>query len=521
MKRLRQPFFVLVLAACVAFAACGAGDRTESLPVHLSPIAGTWYPATPDALRTQLGKFFDAVPTRPDAATSGTLLAVISPHAGYAYSGPTAAHAYSALAARKPAPRRIIILGPTHSVAFDGVSIGRYSAYRTPLGDAPLDLEAIATLRRCPVVQAIPAAHQREHSVDIQVPLLQYSFGDKMPRIVPIVIGRMSDAQVTQLAEALRDVIDERTVVVISSDFTHYGPRFGYTPFADKILANLRAQNDRAAAAILTGRRERFAEYLRETSDTICGRDAIQELLELLPDDAKGSTLHYATSTDTTGDTSSVVVYRAMEFRRPGGWPLAARHGGESLSDAAKTALLELARQSMNAAVRGQAPPDGAKYQAMPELTRKRAAFVTLTEHGQLRGCIGSIFPQEALWESVRRHARNAALDDPRFPPVGPDEAGKLHIEISVLTVPHRVASWRDVHIGADGVVLSLDGRRAVYLPQVAPEQGWTLEETLTHLSTKAGLPRMAWKDPNCQFLTYQATVFEEKESATREAEKE
>jgi AmmeMemoRadiSam system protein A len=152
-----------------------------------------------------------------------------------------------------------------------------------------------------------------------------------------------------------------------------------------------------------------------------------------------------------------------------------------------------------------------------------RAAFVTLkkdvvlqkkenlppeTIH-QLRGCIGDIFPQRPLYKSVIINAINAAFRDSRFPPVTKAECDDITIEISALTAPKPVASPDQIRIGIDGVVLRKNGQSAVYLPQVAPEQGWDLNQTLTNLSLKAKLPGDAWKE-GASFLVFQAVVFGE-----------
>jgi AmmeMemoRadiSam system protein A len=136
-----------------------------------------------------------------------------------------------------------------------------------------------------------------------------------------------------------------------------------------------------------------------------------------------------------------------------------------------------------------------------------RAAFVTLKKNHQLRGCIGDIFPQRPLYRSVIINAINAGVNDRRFLPVTIDECNDITIEISALTRPGPIASANEIRLGTDGVVLSKDGRSAVFLPQVAPEQGWDVNQMLTQLSLKASLPGDAWKE-GANFLVFQADVF-------------
>ena len=135
---------------------------------------------------------------------------------------------------------------------------------------------------------------------------------------------------------------------------------------------------------------------------------------------------------------------------------------------------------------------------------------MTLKKHGRLRGCIGDILPRVPLAQSVINNAIHAAMHDSRFDPVTPSEVQDLHIDISALTIPRPVSSYQDIRIGTDGVILQKGARSAVFLPQVAPEQGWDIVQTLTHLSLKAGLSSNAWQE-NAEFLVFQAEVFGER----------
>ncbi len=182
------------------------------------------------------------------------------------------------------------------------------------------------------------------------------------------------------------------------------------------------------------------------------------------------------------------------------------------LTEEEKISLLKLARGTIeHYLAEGKAPaPADLSVEITPGMAEERAAFVTLHKQGMLRGCIGEIFPRQALYNSVISNALNAAANDPRFPAVRADELEQIDLEISALTVPAEVNSYEDICIGTDGVVLKKGSRSAVFLPQVATEQGWGIGETLTHLSMKAGLPADAWK-ADTQFLTFQAEVFGEK----------
>ena len=136
---------------------------------------------------------------------------------------------------------------------------------------------------------------------------------------------------------------------------------------------------------------------------------------------------------------------------------------------------------------------------------------MTLNIGDNLRGCIGEIEPFRELYQAVTARAVDSAFRDPRFPQLSPEELRRVTIEISALTPAKPVASWKEIVIGKHGMTITKNGRSAVFLPQVAPEQGWDLAETLTYLSRKAGLAEDAWKMPDAKFTVFEAIVFHEK----------
>ncbi len=158
-------------------------------------------------------------------------------------------------------------------------------------------------------------------------------------------------------------------------------------------------------------------------------------------------------------------------------------------------------------------------YRHHPVLSELNGVFVTLKRKdaafpaGALRGCIGTIIGREPLYDGVRRLAVESAFFDPRFNAVKKEELTKISIEISVLTIPKKIDTYHDIVIGRDGILLSCDGNSAVFLPQVATEQSWDLETTLTHLAIKAGLDVDSWLDDQCEFEVFQAEVFHEDKS--------
>jgi len=199
-----------------------------------------------------------------------------------------------------------------------------------------------------------------------------------------------------------------------------------------------------------------------------------------------------------TGDFGSSVSYLTVAFRAPGGWSGTVTASGSDfeqgptvLDRPQQEQALRLARATLVAFLEKDQTPSDADL-AVPATGPFRgtySVFVTLKKDGDLRGCIGHIRPIQPLWRDIRDNAIAAAVHDPRFSPVTAAELARLHLEISVLTPPRAVPRAEDFIVGKHGVILSLYGRSAVFLPQVAPEQGWDRATTLSHLANKAGLP--------------------------------
>ena len=474
-----------------------------------STLAGAWYDADPDRLRAELGKYLrDA-----KGETDPSVFAVVVPHAGYAYSGPCAAVGMKALSAKKDL-RRVVVLGFTHRVRLPNrISLpARETAYRSPLGETPLDVDAIAGLMKNPLFADVPSTRRGENSVEMQLPLLQAALEGRDWTLVPVTLGQLDDAARGQAAQALGALMDGRTALVVSSDFTHFGSNFGYVPFRTNVAANLRKLDGGAIEKILAGDADGFAAYCEETGATICGQDSIGVLLR---ETFSARELAYDTSGNRTGDFANSVSYAAIGFYgkgRPAKKAASAKEPAPELTAADRKTLLAMARRTIERSLDGQRPDEAADLgvEPTPAMKRKMGAFVTLTLGGELRGCIGEIFPRRALVDVVIERAHDSAFEDSRFPPLAAEELPKVRIEISALTPPAPVASYEDIVIGKHGMVIELAGRSAVFLPQVAPEQGWDRATTLTYLSRKAGLPGNAWQDPRAKFTVFEAVIFHE-----------
>jgi AmmeMemoRadiSam system protein B/AmmeMemoRadiSam system protein A len=500
--------FVLVAAFAASVSLWGDSDILESR------FAGSWYSSNPEVLKKQLEGFLANVKEKP---TKENAAALILPHAGYRFSGQTAMFGIKQIMGRKYS--RVIIIGPSHRASLPNcASLPNAKFYSTPLGKVPLDIEFIKKLSKSENFKILPQVHKYEHSVQMEIPLLQ--FGLKNLKIVPIVIGQLNSESAQKMAKILLSLIDDKTLLVISSDFTHYGSNYGYVPFKDNVKENLKKLDMGAYELIAQKDYKGFINYLDKTRATICGRNSIGILLCMLPSNARAKLLNYSTSAEMTGDFSNSVSYMSIMFE--GEWKKGAtseldkekKKEESKLTEEDKKNLLELARKTLTYFMKnGSMPtPDALDIKISDGMKQVMGAFVTLHKNGRLRGCIGEIVPRRELYKAVMAQAVNSGLRDYRFPQVQMNELPELEFEISALTPSKAVGSYKDIVIGKHGMTISMDGKRAIFLPQVAPEQGWDLAQTLTHLSMKAGLQPDAWKDKNAKFTVFEAIVFNEKD---------
>ncbi len=478
-----------------------------------SALAGSWYTGDPAALRAEIKGYSD----KAEGPVLEHVQALILPHAGYRYSGQTAAYGIKQIAG-KPFSR-VIVMGPSHHAALENrVCVSDFTHYRTPLGEVPIDWAFVAALRQNELFQSVPSAERPEHSVQIEVPLLQEALGSF--KLVPLVLGQLDAATARAAGERIASLIDEETLVIASSDFTHYGANYDFVPFTEKIEENLKKLDMGAVEQITAKDPEGFLRYVGNSGATICGRAPIAVLLSMLPGASAAHLLRYDTSGKLTNDFSMSVSYCAIAFT--GKWPRGAKAEEAvkaveavkepELTPQDKEALLAMARKTLEYVFehRKAPTPKDLGMEVTAAMKPIRGAFVTLEEQGELRGCIGDIFGERPLYEAVIGNAINAAFRDYRFPTLEASELPRIEIEISALTPLRSVASFNEIEVGKHGVLLTKGSSRAVFLPQVAPEQGWDRDTMLNHLAQKAGLPQDAWRD-GAKFEVFEAIVFGEK----------
>ena len=439
-------------------------------------VSGSFYPAQRDALERQLALFLSEAGTAPHPGAA-VPKAIIGPHAGYVYSGPVAARAYAKLAAARGRISRVVLIGPSHHVAFHGLAVNVSDAWETPSGSVALDTAAIARLRQLPMVGQLDAAHQREHALEVHVPFLQHVLGDF--RLVPVVAGNASPDAVAALLDAVWGGAE--TLIVVSTDLSHY---LDY--------AACRSLDARTAAAI-----ERFNDTAIGSAEA-CGQVPTRGMLRVARRRGMAiERLDLRNSGDTAGPRDRVVGYGAWALYEAGaaGEPDRAADPERAAIEAQGPTLIALARGGIAVGFdTGQPGQVVANAALSPLLMAPGAAFVTLRRAGQLRGCIGSPVARRPLAVDVVEHAFNAAFRDPRFPRLHPLEWPDLELSVSVLTPPEPMCFADEADLlaqlrpGLDGLIIEDAGRRALFLPAVWQEIR-DKRQFLGALKQKAGLP--------------------------------
>jgi len=504
MKRLLSLCFVV--AALVA-----------SAEVRPPAVAGSFYTNDAVELRSQVEELLDQARSRSEGPVARAL---VVPHAGYVFSGPTAALAFAMLPAE--GIRRVILLGPSHHMSFGGGALPAVGvdAFETPLGRIPLDLDAIHSLRGHRHFSGPAEAHDSEHSLEVELPFLQVIA--PKAKLIPIAVGASTDLETcVQMAETLSELLDDGTFIIASSDFTHHGRRYGWSPYdgpdlADTLLRVGQQTADRAAAMDPRG----FLKQIEVSGDTVCGVRPVGVLTALLAHafTGTGKVLEVTTSGHVSGNFDLSVTYAAIAYS--GGWkPWKEESEPEAgdLEAAEGRDLISLARATLQTRLTHDASL--AKWFAgegdKDRLLMPSGAFVTLNNtgrraknEGRLRACMGVIEARQPLVDAVIQAAVWAS-QDPRFPALELSELDELELEVSVLSPMHVVPSFKLIEVGNHGVLMTKDGRRAVFLPQVAVEQDWDRDTMLEHLSAKAGLARDAWRH-GATFEVFTAQVFKE-----------
>ena len=435
--------------------------------IRESSVAGQYYPADGAALRN----IVDELLTKAGSASpEGRLIALISPHAGYVFSGHVAAQGYNRLRARDI--KTVIIIGAAHYHNFKGASVYTKGSWKTPLGTIKIDEKTAASLlNKEAFVDFTPQVFDKEHSLEVQIPFIQRVLPDAS--IVPILTGGLPRETIEYLRERVIGLMsrDDSIVLVASTDLSHYHD----SPTAIGLDTNIASAISRLSISDIE-------KHLLAKTGEMCGVEPVFIALKVAKGLGanNGMVFKYADSGDITGDKSKVVGYASIGLYR------------SALTAEDKAELLGLARLAITEYItEGRLLSEDVKN---PKLLSDGAAFVTINRRGQLRGCMGHAEAVMPLYKSVIRNAIAAAAKDPRFPPMTRSELGDMEIEVSVLSPLEPVRDIGEIEIGRDGLVIVKDQSTGLFLPHVPVEFGWDRETYLRELAFKAGLPDGAWK---------------------------
>jgi len=395
-------------------------------------VAGQFYPASPSELRAIIKSFVD------EKAVKGEAIGLISPHAGYIYSGPVA----GAVISRIKFKDTFIIMGPNHSGRGKPLSIMTEGVWETPLGEVDIDSElAKQILATSSYLEEDHLAHQYEHSLEVQLPFLQYFKSDI--KIVPIIFGYGSGAVYKEIGKEIAKAIkslNRDVVIIASSDMTHYEPQ-----------ESAQRKDNQAIEAIVNLDEDELLKRVDELNISMCGYAPAVSLISVAKElgAKRAELIRYQTSGDTTGDYSSVVGY-----------------AGIIINGVEMSPLVRLAKQTVETVVKeGKVPrPE----ELTPEMAEKAGVFVSIHRFGELRGCIGTFEPQkENIAEEIITNAISSATRDPRFSPIAPNELGSLSYSVDVLTGPEPVESKDQLDARKYGVIVESGVRRGLLLPDL------------------------------------------------------
>ena len=481
------PLFLLFLSLSICIFAQDIKD---------ADLAGFWYSDNPQILKREISNYLDSAKVLP---LEGEPIALILPHAGLIYSGNTSAYGFKALEGRKI--DKIILVGFSHKVDFDGTAVFSYQGFKTPLGTLAIDKELTKKVSSAhKKIFTYPRAFENENSVELIIPFIQAVFNQ--PKVVLLALGRQNWENAKILGQSLAKVLrnESNYLIIASSDMSHYLPLARALKVDQETVALLGKMNPENLFSSLNKK------------NRMCGLGAVTSVMiaagELGANKLK--VLKSSTSAEASGDESRVVGYLSAAMVRDNKRKVEeSNEMKELLNIKQRKELLKLARDTISFYLDQGKPLDTSSDDET--LKEVMGVFVTLRKNQQLRGCIGSIIGTKPLYLGVRDMAIASATQDFRFKAVTKDELGDIHIEISVLTPLKQITNTDEIILGKHGVLVRDAYRSGVYLPQVATETGWSKEEFMNSLcGQKASMDSSAWKRGKCDIYIFSAEVFEE-----------
>ncbi|MDR2337078.1 MAG: AmmeMemoRadiSam system protein B [Deltaproteobacteria bacterium] len=501
----------------------------DNQSTRMAYVAGYFYPDSQKELNQKLDEYLSTSEwTDLHLTPNEQIKALVVPHAGYIYSGAVAGTGYATLIKNykcdpkttncfskiftqnnlipNPTFKKVFILGSNHNekAGHFKFSVFEEDYYQTPLGKVKISDISRELVQKYPKLFTYEKNANQSHIIEVQLPFLQRSL--KNFELISIITGASQPKDLLALAEILKNYLDDQTLLIITSDLSHYHP----AELAKELDSN-------CVYAITQLDQEKLVKC------EACGLPALFVLLELAREKGwEAKLVNYKNSGDTAGDKKAVVGYSAIVFYgAKQNQQTTDTDPDQQMTDNDKQFLLNLARQTLSAAVNNNTPYILEKIAAnldptrlSPYLKTKAATFVTLTKNKNLRGCIGDLIAIQPIYKSVIANTISAALDDTRFSAVQPEELKDIEIEISILTKPEHL-TYRTtaelltaLEVGKTGVILQKGFHKATFLPQVW-EQLPNKEDFLSHLCLKAGLDKDEWRSGNLVVQTYQVVSIE------------
>ena len=414
-------------------------------------VAGQFYPASESQLRVMIEGLVD------EEAEKEEVIGLVSPHAGYVYSGAVA----GATISRVRLKDTFIIMGPSHTGMGKPFSIMTEGTWKTPLGEVEIDSElSKQILASSSHLEEDSLAHLQEHSVEVQLPFLQY-FKPEF-KFVPVVLAHATGAVYKEIGRGMASAIKEsgkEVVLIASGDMTHYEPQ-----------ESARRKDTQGIEAILDLNEDELLRRVEELSISMCAYAPAAVLISAAKElgATRAELVRYQTSGDTTGDYSSVVGYAGIIIK------------GSEMSP-----LVKLARETVESCVRSGKRAEPEKLS--PEMEERAGVFVSIHKLGQLRGCIGTFEAAEKnVAEETISNAIGSATGDPRFPPIAAEELGDLDYSVDVLTSPEPIESKEQLDPRKYGVIVEAGWRRGLLLPDL--EGVDTADQQIEVCRQKAGI---------------------------------
>jgi AmmeMemoRadiSam system protein B/AmmeMemoRadiSam system protein A len=496
----RNLILVILASVIISVSAEAEGKGTEMNQTIRRPVvAGQFYTSDPAALHDEVSRYMsDASPGQP----KGSILALISPHAGYIYSGHVAGWGFSLL--RGSRFDAVVVISPSHVEYFPWASIYHGEAYETPLGRIPVDRELSRVIaEKSDLIKLDGRGHETavggrgEHALEVQLPFLQVALGEF--KLIPIVMGDQSTHVVEALGAALGELHGEREILIVAStDLSHFHDDSTARRLDGEFIDNIEKFDI-----------EGLLKDLGSGSTEACGGGpaAAAMIASKYAGEVDCRMLKYANSGEISGDRRNVVGYVSAVISQTG-------DDGDEIKLETRAYLLGLARSVIERNV--GLDPEDLVAPPSPVLEKKRGGFVTLKTKGRLRGCIGYIEAVKPLEETIADMAYSAAFRDGRFNPVTADEIDDIRIEISVLSPIKEIEDPSSIIVGKHGIIITRGGSRGLLLPQVAEEWGWDRDTFLDQTCLKAGLPPGSWRKEGTKIEIFSAEIFSEEDLGLR-----